>query len=257
MNKSVTDRNGKYILNSVNNALAILNLFFTTDELSAVDVASRMGLGRSAAFRSLVTLENRGFLTKTVHGKYRLGIKLFSLGQLAYSRMELISLIHPFLVSMAHEGGETSHLAILVDTTHVMFIDKALGTHYLKMDTAIGFRQYAHLTATGKALLANQSEQALNQYVKKAEFEKRTSHSIRSAKELLGALDVVREQGYAWDNEECEEGLTCFAVPVLDASRSAIAAISTSGPTTRMIKNREAHLRRLKNASSKIMEMLQ
>jgi len=256
MKRSELERNDKYILSSVDNALAMLNLFYATDELSASDVANRMNIGRSTAFRFLVTLENRGFLTKTESGKYRLGIKLFSLGQLAYSRMELISLIHPFIVNVASEGGETSHLAILDDITHVVFIDKAIGTRYLKMDTPIGFRQYAHLTATGKAILANQPEQVLNQYVKRVEFKKKTKNSIPSAKVLLETLDMVRKQSYACDNEEAEPGLSCFAVPIFDASHTAIAAISVSGPTVRLVEDREMHLVRLRNAADKIIELL-
>ena len=256
LEQTETDRNSKYILSSVDNALTMLNLFFFAEELSATDVANRMNLGRSTAFRFLVTLENRGFLTKTEHGKYRLGIKLFTLGQLAYSRMELVSLIHPFLVSMANDGGETAHLAIMDGITHIMFIDRALGTYYLRRDTVTGFSQYAHLTATGKAILANQTEQMLNKYLKNVEFEAKTRNSIRSAKELLEKLDVIRKQGFACDNEECESGLTCFAIPLLDAASTPIASISVSGPTTRMIENQETHLVRLQNAAKKITELL-
>jgi len=53
---------------------------------------------------------------------------MFSLGMIAYNRMELVSLVHPYLTEMAEKSGETCHASILDDGVHVMFIDRVLGT---------------------------------------------------------------------------------------------------------------------------------
>lgn len=237
----------RYILNSVDNALSILNLFFDYEELGTNEISRLIGISRSTAFRFMVTLESRGFVTKTPYGKYRLGLNLFSLGMLAYNRMELVSLLHPHLARIAEQSGETCHLSILDDGVHVRFIDKALGSAQLKMDTALGYRHYAHNTAGGKAILAFQSEQQVNQYLRKASFEAVTSNSIPDAGALLAYLDQVRTDGYACDNEESELGLTCFARPLLDATGRAYAAVSISGPSTRMRRNQAQHLAALKD----------
>ena len=100
----------KYILTSVDNTLSLLNLFFDYEELSVNDAAKLLGLSRSTVFRFMVTLENRGFLSKTDHATYRLGLNMFSLGMLAYNRMELAALIHPTCQDIARQTGETSHL---------------------------------------------------------------------------------------------------------------------------------------------------
>ncbi len=251
-NETEAQSDSRYILSSVDSALSILNLFLDEEELSANEIAKRIGVSRSTAFRFMVTLENRGFVTKTAYGKYRLGLNMFSLGMIAYNRMELVSLVHPYLTEMAESSGETCHASILDDGVHVMFIDRVLGTSFLKMDTAIGFRLYAHCTATGKAILAFQPEQTTGQYLRRASFEPVTQHSIRSAQELRRILDNIRRDGYACDNEEAEPGLTCYAVPLLDSRGHAYAAISISGPTTRMEANRSRHLRRLSEAAAKI-----
>ena len=166
---------------------------------------------------------------------------MFSLGMIAYNRMELVSLVHPYLTEMAEKSGETCHASILDDGVHVMFIDRVLGTSFLKMDTAIG-----------KAILAFQSEQAVNQYIRRAEFKPVTAQSIKDAQSLLRTLDEIRSKGYACDNEEAELGLTCYAMPLLDSSGHAYAAISISGPTTRMEANCDRHLNLLSSAVSKI-----
>lgn len=246
----------KYILNSVDNALSLFNLFFDYEELTVNDIAKQLSISRSTAFRFAVTLENRGFLTKTDHATYRLGLNMFSLGMLAYNRMELVSLVHPYLQKLAEECGETCHLAILDDAVHVMFIDRALGTNQLKMETAMGYRQFAHMTATGKAILAYQSAQTVNEYIKKTEFRQMTHHSVKDASELLRLLDTVREEGYACDNEETEYGLTCYARPILDVIGRSFAAVSISGPTTRMEKNKHDHLERLQRLVDHVVQTI-
>ena len=246
----------RYIIGTVDSALSILNLFFEYEELSAAEVGKLLGVSRSTAFRFMVTLENRGFVTKTASGKYRLGLNMFSLGMLAYNRMELVHIAHPILQDVADDAGETCHIAILDGGVRVIFIDKALGSSWLKMDTALGYSQYAHCTATGKAILAYQSDQVLNQYIRNTTFVQSTPYSIKDARELLQILDRVRFDGYACDNEESELGLTCYAKPLLDASGRTYAAISISGPTTRMEKNKTAHLKRLEHAVARISRTL-
>ena len=248
--------NEKYILSSLDNALTVLNLFVENDELSPADISKLTGINRSTVFRFLVTLENRGYIMKDDNGRYRLGIKIFTLGQLFYNRMELTAQFHKYLVKITERTGETTHLSIMDDATHITFIDKAVGSLWLKMDTPLGFRQYAHLTATGKAILAFESEQFINRYIKNAEFSERTALSIKDAGELLRQLDVIRERGYAVDNEECEPGLTCCGVPLIDAAGKPIAAISSSGPTTRMKQKEEEIIGLLRNTAEDIGKIL-
>ena len=86
--------NTKYILHSVASALSVLDLFFTYEELSPTDAAKCLGINRSTAFRFLVTLEQSGYITKTSDSRYRLSVKISTLGQIAHNRMALINLIH-------------------------------------------------------------------------------------------------------------------------------------------------------------------
>lgn len=243
MGNNKKDTSQKYILSSLDNALSILNLFFEKDEMSVSDIAARMGINRSTAFRMLVTLERRGFLTKKENAKYRLGGKVFSLGQVAYSRMELIPLVHPYLEALTEKTRETSHLVIMDDANHIIFVDKVIGTRSLKMDTPMGLRLSAHATAAGKSILAHKPHEFIEQYIETADFTAHTSKSIKDGKALLAELESIKEQGYSVDDEETEIGLTCYGVPILDASSNPIAAISSSGPTSRMIVNRDQYIK--------------
>ena len=69
---------------------------------------------------------------------------------------------------------------------------------------------------------------------------------------LFAELEITRERGWAIDNEEAEEGLTCFALPLIDRSGAAVAAISCSGPATRMTRRMEANLAVLRAAAKSV-----
>lgn len=252
MSKTEEKNNDKYVLHSVETAFSVMDLFFTYEELSPSDVTRYLGINRSTAFRFLVTLEQCGYITKGKNAKYRLSAKVSTLGQIAHNRMELITLIHPHLQRITDSTGESSHLVIMDNSTHVTFIDKCVGSLWLKMDIMLGYSQCAHLTATGKAILAWESDQFINQYIRSVNFDQKTPRSIKDAKELLKILDRIKAEGYACDNEEVEIGLTCYAVPILSHSGLPIAAISSSGPTTRMLENKEQHLAALKGAAEQI-----
>jgi DNA-binding IclR family transcriptional regulator len=242
----------QYILSSLDNALSILNLFFDHGELTAAEAAQELGISRTAAYRMLVTMEARGYLARSRGSSYRLGVKIFSLGQLAQQRMVLTDLIHPSLAELAERTGETAHLIVMDGAYNVVFIDKVLGNLNLKMDTVLGLRLWAHQTAGGKAMLAWREERFLQEYIRKADFRKITPNTIGSGEELEQELRQIRKRGWARDNEETEIGLTCFAVPICAGGSQPTAAISCSGPTTRMDANRDMRLRALRAAAKEI-----
>lgn len=246
--------NGQYILSSLDNALSILNLFFEHAELSAGEAGKMIGISRTAAFRILATLEAKGYVTRSGTAGYRLGIKVFSLGQLAQRRMVLADLIHPHLAELAEKTGETSHLAVMDGPYHSVFVDKALGHRYLKMDTMLGERRWAHLTGTGKSMLAWKDDDFFREYASSADLSPLTETSLSSLDALIEEMHKIRSQGWAMDKEESEPGLTCYAMPILDAGAQPIAAISCSGPTTRMVAAEARILYLLRSTVGKIQK---
>jgi DNA-binding IclR family transcriptional regulator len=247
--------NEKYILSSVDNALNVLNLFFVHEELTATQIAKILGTNRSSVFRFLVTLENRGYLSKDKHSRYRLGIKMFTLGQLAKSRMELNRLVHPYLEKISESTVETSHLVIL-EGNEAVFTDRVTGTATLRLDTPPGSSYRAHISGGGKAILAYSDDDRIDQYCNDADFRRNTDRTICSAEELKNELQNIRKNGYAIDEEEAEVGLTCIAVPILDEQSKAIGAISVSGPTTRILAEKDHTIALLKDTVAALTENL-
>ena len=158
--------------------------------------------------------------------------------------------MRPALERVAEATGETAHLAVMDGPAHIVFVDKALGRLNLKMDTVLGERRWAHHTATGKMLLSLRPREEWEAYARAADFTPLTPNAITTPEALYAELELTRARGWALDNEEGEEGLTCLAVPIGDPSGAPAAAISCSGPTTRMERHREKNLSAIKKAAA-------
>lgn len=241
----------KYLLQSVNNALAIIDVLCEHDNLGLAELASYMNLGKSTVFRLLYTLQHKGYVSKDRNSKYHLSFKFTRIGTIVTKRSQLIELVHPFLNELSSLSGETAHLVTWHSDTEIIFIDKVIGTATIRMESMVGFTRLAHMTATGKTLLAYSSPEVIQAYMNQATFPMQTPKSIPSCSELEHLIPQIRAQGYACDNEESETGLTCFAAPVLSMGQ-AIAAISISGPTSRMEENRDRYTNLVKDVALKI-----
>ena len=123
--------------------------------------------------------------------------------------------------------GYTSVVAYKIDTHN----------RVLSINPRVGSRFDAHLSSVGKCLLAFSPGVDLSFY-KDYSFPQYTSSSFQSYDALLKEIDEVRQRGYALDKEEREVGLYCIGAPILRYGE-AIAAISLSGPTSRIHDSRE------------------
>lgn len=246
----------KYLLQSVENALSIIDLLCEYDSMGAAEIARHMGLGKSTVFRLLSTLLSKGYVMKDENSKYNLSYKFATIGKIVADRNILITQIHPFLEKLTDLSGETSHLVVRHSDIEIIFIDKVISSSSIRMDSMVGLTRVAHMTGTGKALLADLSEEDLKNYLSKAPFIAQTPKSITTAEQLIHALKEAKEQGFTCDDEEAETGLTCYAVPIRQFGK-VIAAISISGPTARMVERKEELLAIIKGISEEINQSLQ
>ena len=95
-----------------------------------------------------------------------------------------------------------------------------------------------HSTGVGKIFLTQYSDTKLDELVKKRGLAKLTEKTITSLPELKAEIEKVRKQGYAFDEEECEIGVRCVAVPIKEYSGKIVAAMSISAPITRLTYER-------------------
>ncbi|WP_425058749.1 HTH-type transcriptional regulator XynR [Sporomusa carbonis] len=238
-------------LQSVDNALRILELFSdNVGELGVTEISRKLEIGRSTAHRLLTTLENRNFVEQNqTTGKYKLGIKIVNLGAHILGSLNVIKECRPFLEQVSKATGETCHLAFLSNGEDITFVDKVPGKNPAIMSSMVGLKMPAHVTGTGKAILAFLPENELERYFRKAQLKRYTPNTITDPQELRKYLEIVRQQGYSEDQQESDEGLTCFAAPVRDFTGKVIAAMSVSGAASRVNTRRDELVREIKKAA--------
>ena len=105
-----------YAIQTVVNALRVLETFQDAEELGVTDIARSLDLHKNNVFRLLATLELQGYIEQRDGGPYRLGTRCLELGR-AYSRAggDLLRRAGPTLDALARATGETAHMAVLRD----------------------------------------------------------------------------------------------------------------------------------------------
>lgn len=222
-------------IQSVSRAILILKCFENNEELGVTDISKMMGLHKSTTFNLISTLEDYQLLEKNINtSKYRLGFELFRLGTKVKGNLRSIST--PYLEKLVSMYEETVNLVVRDDCS-VLYLEKIESPHSMRISTKVGVRLPLYCTAVGKAILANLSKDEINSILNKTDLKKYTANTICDTKKLLQNLEQAQENGYAEEFEELEKGLICVAGPIFNHTGKVFAAISISGPTSRM--NRE------------------
>ena len=225
---------GTYKVQALDRAFAVLDLLGESETpLGLAQVAASLQLHKSTAHRFLMVLERHRMVERTGNGKFRLGLRLFDFGSRAIEQFDLRERAQPHLRRLVAETEETAHLCVL-EAARVIYIDKIEPARSVRMITRVGASNPVHCTSVGKAMLAFLPEDRANEVIKKTRFEKFTPRTIATVEALRAEMEKTRRRGYAVDDEEFEDGLRCIAVPLLDAQRLPVGAVSVSGPSFRV-----------------------
>ncbi|MGI5998306.1 MAG: IclR family transcriptional regulator [Lutispora sp.] len=222
-------------IGSVIKAVEVLEeLAKSEDGLGVTEISNRLNYGVSATYHLLNTLKQCNIIEQDKKTKkYRIGFELFRICGMAKRQNALASLAQPYLDKLREMVGETSNLVVL-DGNEVIYIAQSESTKLLKLFTQLGAKVPFYCTGGGKAILSYQPKKVQDLVLNNTNFIKFTGNTLSDINELVRELDIIRQQGYAMDNEEREEGVTCIAAPVFDCYGEAIASISISGPTYRL-----------------------
>jgi DNA-binding IclR family transcriptional regulator len=197
-------------------ALVIIEAFRPDDDLlSLAQLVSRSGLAKSTAYRLADSLCTHGLLEREGL-KYRLGLRLFSLGQSVPAYRHLRNVALPFLEELHESTKSIVHLAVL-ESDSLLVLDRVgvpKSEHPFARNTGVGDRLPAHSTAAGKVLLAYDRTGAVERLVRGGLVAK-TRHTIVDPGVLLAQLTSIREQGLATAREETSEGVGAVAAPVI------------------------------------------
>jgi DNA-binding IclR family transcriptional regulator len=202
--------------------LAILGAFDATHErLTLSDLARRSGLPLSTVHRLVCELEGWRALTRDPAGGYRIGLRLWELGQLAPGRLRDVA--HPWLQDLFDSTRENVHLAVR-DGVEVLYVDKVYGRRAVPIVSRVGGRLPMHCTGVGKALLAHQPDWFVRSYLRRT-LERPTPYTVTEPGRLARQLEEIRRQGWAVTREEMTLGSCSLAAPLRDRDGEVAGAL--------------------------------
>jgi DNA-binding IclR family transcriptional regulator len=214
--------------------LSILQYIASAGEVTPATVASALNSSRSTTYRIVETLRGAGFLeANPTTGQLRLGIKAIEVGMAALADLDVINVAPAYLRELAANTLETVFLAV-PNHDEMVYIFKEESVLPVRMNCKLGSRRPLHSTALGKAYMSALPDEDRTALIERLDLVRFTANTITDPQRLEADLAASRVRGYAFDNVEGEEGVSCLAAPVRDYSGLPIAAISVSGPTERI-----------------------
>lgn len=222
----------RYIVPGLVRGLDILQSFSNEHaEMGVADIARRVGVGRSTAWRLVYTLEKAGFLQKVPGSKkYRLGTRVLDLGFRFLAELDIIELARAPLQQLRDETDASSHLAIL-DERDVVYVARFNARARVTSNVGVGTRFPAHATSSGRILLSGLAVKDLVNLYEGVELTAYTDATPTSLGDLINVIERDRAAGYVLSWEAFESNLASIAAPVLDASGAMVASINISCPT--------------------------
>lgn len=215
-------------LKSLTKVSRVLECFTTSRRsLSLAEICTKTGYPRSTTHRLLAAMREVGFIEQDRERDfYRLGLRLFELGNVVLANLELHREGRAIVDALHRLTGKPVHLAVF-DGLNAVVIQRT-ETEPMLSNTMVE-NSPAYCTSVGKAILAFQPPEIVRRVVN-AGLQRFTETTITDAVALEAELETVRQRGFAIDNGEHQPGLRCVGAPIRDQSGAIFAGISVSAP---------------------------
>ena len=230
-------------LKSLLKVVSILDAFSTSRRsMSLAEISTATGFPRSTTHRLAASMRDVGLLDQDGHrDRYRLGIRLFELGNTVLANMDLHREARPFVDALSRVSGHRVNLSVFDGW-------QAIVVHSVPADsgTVLTLIEAApvHCTSTGKAILAFQPAAKVEAIIA-AGLKRYTDATITDGRKLKGELKLIRARGYAVDEGEHQPGLRCVGAPIHDRTGRVVAGLSVSAPARRLKKSEVAALAKI------------
>jgi len=223
---------------SVHRTVSILHTLGTSDTdpasgLGVVEIARRLGREKSQVSRALKALSEAGFVERDPHTLgYRLGWQFFALAANAGDQ-RLRAVAPAVLRRLVATVKEAAYLSVLCDRSALTVLSESPG-RAVEAVPWVGRATPLHVTATGRALLMDRSDEEIRSLLSGADFAGAGPKAPSGLDDLLARTGAARERGFATADEEFETGLVAVGAPVRDFSGRVVAAVNVSAPKYRL-----------------------
>ena len=233
-------------IQSVHRAATVLELVAGNGGMRASQIARRLDVPLPTVFHLLSTLTDVGLLDKLDDRRYQLGPMTGLLAEAYAAQVSAPEHLHARLQEMAERTGETAYLSVWRrgDATLLSIVEgrravRVSGLH-------LGYSGATHARASGKVLLTFSGPTALDEYLEHHEL----TNPSTTPRALRAVIERTRRDGYAVDEEEFAEGVSCVAAPITDGRM----AMGISAPSERFRENREELIELVLEITSKTIK---
>lgn len=215
----------RYKVQALERALDILECFSLQDrELNLTEIAAKTGLNKTTAKRLTSNLTERGYLKKNDPKCYQLGLRLFELGWIVHSSLNLHEATSLSMSLIQKETGATVILGTRMED-QLALIDKREGRSFIRISADVGWRGPLHYGMLGMVLMAYLEPEEVKRILQKERLQAYTPLSITDEDAFSLKLEHIRNQGYVIEKGETVEGIVGIAAPIRDFTRQVIAAL--------------------------------
>lgn len=234
-------------MSSIERSLRLLEIVIENPKpFTHSELARTLDIPKSTLTKILKLLQKNGYLG-TDGRRYLPGIRLLSLVHRTAFIGDIRSAVRPFMDKLSTETGETVLLGILAGN-FLTYIDQSPSSQPMRYVTTLGQPRPLHSTALGRVLLAFSGRTAESV----GPLTRQTEKTVTNPVALDKILRQVREDGFAINAGESVEGVTAIAAPLFSSRRELIAALSVTGPSSRLADVRERVWPLLKKAVASI-----
>jgi IclR family transcriptional regulator, pca regulon regulatory protein len=197
-------------------------------EMSLSEIAERTGLARAVVRRLLMTLEYLGYVGRRER-HFFLTPRALELGFRYLASLGLPELAHPLMRALADQLEESVSMSVL-DGRDIVYVQRIPVKKVMAVTLTVGARLPAFAASMGRVLLAGEDDASIQAWLKGKRFPPLTPFTKTEPAAILREVRKVRQQGYAYTEQEMELGLCSVAVPVVDGTGTVIAALNVGVP---------------------------
>ena len=237
--RSWNDKSAQNIIKSLDRALGVFEFLSKKQDITLSELAAKTNQSTATVYRILITLEARGFVEfDSKHQVWNIGAGAFMIGTRFLQRTSLVESARPILRKLMEETGETANLGIDKGGM-VLCVSQVETEERIRAYFPQGSLSPMHASGIGKALLAHMDSDQFDRWFNNNKLTVFTNHTINCSTQLSAELQTIRVNGYAIDDEESNLGMRCYAAPVFDINKEAVAGLSISGPISRVGKEQQ------------------
>jgi len=224
----------------------------TRPQMTLSQAAVATGLSRATARRILRTLTELGYVEQSGR-QFSLSSGILKLGFAYLATQNWIEKATPLMRLLSEQFQESCSAAILEDT-EIVYVARFPAGRIMSASLAVGTRLPAFHTSLGRVLLGFLDDDELWRRLRTVRIQAYTPSTITDVQALLDRVREDHAQGFSIVDEELERGLRSIAVPIVDRSRQAVAALNLSTHSTRTTRNelRERFLPSLRAVAEQI-----